>query len=154
MKIIKAENGRKTIKISKSEWKSIGRKAQWMSSSETVEIGPVPNGEECSQVGSNDYDYSGLNKIEVKAYINQLKRMFPNIPDGCRFVMVRNEHDFGTYFEAGIKFIPNQSDESDSPDPNAEYAYNIENNSPENWDAEAISELEQQGYFQFIKRKI
>lgn len=30
MKIITAENGKKTVKISKSEWETIGKKHGWM----------------------------------------------------------------------------------------------------------------------------
>lgn len=34
MKIVKAENGKKTVKISQSEWTSIGKKAGWMKKSQ------------------------------------------------------------------------------------------------------------------------
>jgi len=149
MKIVTA-NGKQKLTISKREWKAMGRQAQWMNAYETVDIGPVPNGEECAQVGSDKYDSSALNKIEVRVYIGQLQRMFPDIPTGCRFVMTRNEHDFGTYYEAGVKFLPSDEEE----DPNMDYAYDVQNNAPENWDSQAIEELERQGYFKFIPRKM
>ena len=30
MKIVKSENGKKTVKISKSEWEEIGKRARWI----------------------------------------------------------------------------------------------------------------------------
>lgn len=161
MKIVTA-NGKRKITISKREWKAMGRKAQWMSAYETVDVGPVPKGEKCAQVGSDKYDSSALNKMEVRAYIGQLQRMFPDIPSGCKFVMTRNEHEFGTYYEAGVKVLPSDDfeaydedgNEKYATDPNMEYAYNIANNAPENWDDQAIAELQQQGYFEFIPRKM
>lgn len=38
MKIIKTASGKKTIKISKSEWESIGKKAGWMKEAEIDEL--------------------------------------------------------------------------------------------------------------------
>jgi hypothetical protein len=161
MKIVTA-NGKQRIKMSKSEWKAIGIKAQWMSPYETVDIGPVPNGEDCAQVGSEKYDSYALNKMEVRAYIGQLQRMFPDTPAGCRFVMTKNEHEFGTYYEVGVKFRSSDDFEAYDEDgnkkydtdPNMEYAYKVENNAPEKWDDQAIAELQQQGYFKIIPRKM
>ena len=42
---------------------------------EYLEIGPVPAGEDCAQVGS--IDFRNQSKREMRAYINQLKREFP-----------------------------------------------------------------------------
>ena len=37
MKVIKTANGKKTIKISKREWESVGKKAGWIKSAYTSE---------------------------------------------------------------------------------------------------------------------
>jgi len=38
MKIVRAENGKKTVKISKSEWAGIGKKAGWMKQAQYDDI--------------------------------------------------------------------------------------------------------------------
>jgi len=43
MKIVTASNGKKTVKISKNEWKSIGKKHGWIKTSETEIIVQTPN---------------------------------------------------------------------------------------------------------------
>lgn len=137
------------LKISKSQWKEIGDKAGWiksaqlMSSFEELEIGPTPNAEPCAQVGTDNYLV--LSKMELRAYINQLKRMFPNMPDGVYYRITSNPHDFGTYHEVAIKF-PEDDDAA------VEYAYNVENNSPSNWDQQARDELQKQGYFEMLSK--
>lgn len=109
-----------------------------MSGYETLEIGSTPHGEDCAQVGSDDY--AQKTRIELKAFYNQLKRMFPNIPNGARYIKTNNPHDFGTYHEIAIKF---QEDDEEA----ANYAYNVENNTPEYWDEQAKAELTQAGYY-------
>lgn len=130
----------------------MGRQAQWMSEYETVDIGPVPNDENCAQVGSEEYDSISLNRMEVQAYVNQLERMFKRIPDGCWFTEISNNHDFGTYYEAGVKYSEMTNDDNNGAC--EEFSYNVQNNAPEQWDAEAIAELDQQGYFEIIPRKV
>jgi len=36
MKVVTASNGKKIIKISKKEWKNIGKKARWIKESQTI----------------------------------------------------------------------------------------------------------------------
>ena len=38
MKIIKTASGKQTIKISKSEWESIGKTAGWMKTSGAIDV--------------------------------------------------------------------------------------------------------------------
>jgi len=152
MKLTKTASGKKIkkIKISKKEWESIGKTAGWMkesqfgmlNSTDYVDIGSTPNGEDCAQVGSDNYN--ALSRIEGRAYINQLKRMFPNPPDGVLFSLKDFPHDFGTYYEVVVKYLT-ASEEA------AEFAGKVQNESPENWDEQAKAELQQQGYFDQIK---
>ena len=93
------------IKLSKSQWELAGKRAGWIKESqfrfdtEFLDIGPTPSGEDCAQVGNKTYDYYELSKIELVAYANQLKRMFPDMPQGLRIVKKANPHEFGTYYE-------------------------------------------------------
>lgn len=55
MKIVTAQNGKKTVKISKSEWQSIGKKAKWIISQAvnpnrgTIELGDTGEVQQSSQ---------------------------------------------------------------------------------------------------------
>jgi len=114
---------------------------QMLSRYEKLEIGSTPNDESCAQVGTEDY--YDLAIMEIKAYMHQLQRMFPipeNLQGVVSFVKKSNPHDFGTYYELAIKF-PEDNEEA------VDYAYNIENNSPANWDEPAKEELRSMGYF-------
>lgn len=122
------------------------KKAQLFSSFDELELGTTPTGEDCAQVGSKNYEYSTLARMELKAFYHQLTRLFPNPPAGVTFKTKSNPHDFGTYYDLAVKFDSN--DEAA-----AEYAYNVENNTPEEWDAGARAELEAQGYFQQLVNK-
>jgi len=55
MKIVTAENGKKTVRLSKSEWQSIGKKAKWIISQAfdpnkgTIELGDTGEVQQASQ---------------------------------------------------------------------------------------------------------
>lgn len=138
------------IKLSKSQWQSIGKQAGWIKQAQSfgrfdqLELGPTPADEDCAQVGTSDY-YE-LTKIEVKAYIHQLQRMFPNMPQGVYLRVQSNPHDFGTYHEVAVKY-PEDNEEAGT------FAFNMENNLPQNWDEEAKRELTQSGYFEKLKNQ-
>ena len=66
--------------------------------------------------------------------MHQLERAFPNPPAGCHLAIKSCDHEFGTYKEV-ICYYDDESDES------TKYAYNMENNTPENWDAAAVEEM-------------
>ena len=134
------------IKLSKTKWEEMGKKAGWLKTSQLMsnynylDLGPTPNGENCAQVGNTIYDYYQLSKIENEAYAHQLMRMFPDMPAGLRIIRKSNPHDFGTYHELNLKWV-------DGDDIAEEFAYKIEGSSPENWDEEAKAELTAKGYF-------
>ncbi len=89
-------------------------------------LGSTPCGEDCASVGADDY-YERM-KIEAKAYIAQLKRMFPLWEEkNVRFVNKGHAHDFGTYHEIAVVFDDNDESAVD-------YAYEIDNGLPEAWD--------------------
>lgn len=95
---------------------------------ETLELGPVPSMEDCEQVGPNYRPERA--RLECETHIAQLKRMFPDIPEGVRYIITRNPHSFGTYLEVAIRFDFDNEAQRD-------YAYMVESDGPENWDTES-----------------
>ena len=57
MKIVTAENGKKTVKISKSEWETIGKKHGWMKKTAATQIPAGNFSIEVSQ--ANDANHMG-----------------------------------------------------------------------------------------------
>lgn len=91
---------------------------------EYLELGSTPFGEDCAQVGSDNYQQQS--SVELSIYRKQLIRMFP---DSEHLLFVKSfPHDFGPYKELCIRY---------SNDREAEIAFNIEGNLPEYWDDEA-----------------
>jgi len=134
-------------KLSKNQWENIGKKAGWIKKAyaETkyaeISIGATPSGEPCAQLGSNNYEQ--LSATEIKAYSNQIKRMFPDMPMGIRFKKQANNHDFGVYHELAIQFDENNEEA-------VEYAYRVDGSVPEYWDEDAKIELESNNYFNLL----
>ncbi|HTF18290.1 MAG TPA: hypothetical protein VK658_09480 [Chryseolinea sp.] len=97
--------------------------------------GTTPYDEACAQIGSEDYmKYA---KLEAHAYIRQLTRTFGTNPEGTRFVLAHNPHDFGTYI--AIRFFYDDEDEN-----HLLYMAPMEGGCAE-WDATALSELKRNG---------
>jgi hypothetical protein len=106
-----------------------------------INIGSVPTAENCASVG--EADYYDQTQIELKAYIDQLYRLF-TLPEGAKFVAKSNSHDFGTYYEVEIKY-PAEWDYGDD-DVRLQPLYDCENYMPEYWDDEAKQYLMNNGY--------
>ena len=99
-----------------------------------IVIGSTPSGEDCQQVGSPTY--LQLTVAECQVFVRQLLRLFPNKPEGRSIGVKAFSHDFGTYHEVCV-FYDNTDEEQQI------YAYNVENNTPEYWDEQALAELEE-----------
>ena len=69
MKIVTAENGNKTVKISKSEWETIGKKHGWMKKTAATQI---PAGNFSIDVGQAN-DARGMDSPMVKGLSFQFK---------------------------------------------------------------------------------
>jgi hypothetical protein len=116
-----------------------------------LELSSSPYGENCAQVGSDDYN--DKSRIECKAYIQQLNRLFPSLQEGCNFGVKSFPHDFGSYREVCIIYpeklencLNDDNCDEDSTCENCKamkLIYDIENNLPENWDSEAIEYLKE-----------
>lgn len=98
-----------------------------------LEVGPVPHEEECVQVGSAGYQKQAWR--ECQAYKNQLERLFP-VPNGAPgyFAIKSFPHDFGSYYEVVVVY-------DEQNETSTEWAFNVENNAPARWDAEALSRI-------------
>lgn len=100
---------------------------------ERIEVGPTPYDESCAQVGIADYNEKATK--EMKAYINQLNREFPDAESkGVNFKIKWFNHDFGSYGEVCIVWNTDNAIAD-------ERAYEIDYNLPSNWDEEAKKEL-------------
>lgn len=93
-----------------------------------LSIGPTPSGESCEQLGPN-YNPTKARK-ECKAFIGQLTRTFGNPPEGARFKITSNPHDFGTYLDVVVEY-------DDTNDLATDFAFKVEDETPETWDTEA-----------------
>lgn len=98
-----------------------------------IELGPVPASETCVEVGTDNYMANSLR--ECKVYQRMLERLCP-IPQGLpvEFVVRSHPHDFGLYREVSVRFF-------DGNPAAVDFAYHVEANAPDQWDAIARDEL-------------
>jgi hypothetical protein len=102
-------------------------------SSQIMNIGPVPCEENAAQVGRTDYDEQSLR--ECKVFKRMLERLHPVPADALASLIVKSfPHDFGSYREVCVRY--------EDTDPVATaYAFDLERDTPEQWDAIARYEL-------------
>ena len=98
--------------------------------------GTTPYNESCAQVGSDDYTKNA--RMEAHAYISQLTRTFGVNPEGTRFALAHNPHDFGMYID--IRFFYDDEDAS-----HLAYMALVESRCA-NWDDTALGGLKANGY--------
>lgn len=104
---------------------------------DNLSLGPVPSAERCEQVGP-DYRPQAARQ-ECRAFINQLKRTFPQWDETeIDFRIMSHSHDFGTYLDVAVLYDDNAAKQ-------VSLAFHIEANTPDEWDADAIAELEAAG---------
>jgi hypothetical protein len=97
-----------------------------------LSIGPTPSGETCEQLGPH-YDATKARR-ECSAFVEQLRRVFGPEPEGARFRITSNPHDFGSYYDVVVVF------DDENPEAVA-YAFKVEGATPESWDAGAVDRL-------------
>jgi hypothetical protein len=98
-------------------------------------IGSTPHGEDCAQLGSDDY--MQRMRRETAAFIGQIKRVYGEPPEGCKLVVKGFPHDFGTYHEVCAVYEVGNG-------PAQMYAFAVEEDANEGlgeWDAEAKRDL-------------
>lgn len=104
---------------------------------EYYEIGPSPWGEECAQVGEENYSARAL--AECRAFINQILRHYPAPSKFGTLKPKRFSHDFGRYYEV-VACIHEWTQAKAIYD----WISQIEGDAKnvlENWDQEALAEL-------------
>ena len=100
---------------------------------EYIELGPVPAGEPCAQVGTDNYLARSMRECEV--FRRMLERVFP-IPEGLpvQYVVRSHPHDFGTYREVSVRYSGDDAAACD-------FAFQVESSVPDCWDPVAQQEL-------------
>jgi hypothetical protein len=100
---------------------------------EYMEIGSTPYGEDCAQLGSDDYRNRAENEMDT--YIRLLEREFPEaLGNNINFKKKWFNHDFGTYGEVCMFWNPEDGKAN-------AYVYYMESRLPEEWDKLAKEEL-------------
>lgn len=97
-----------------------------------INIGPSPCGEDCAQLGSDNYGERA--RRECNAFREQLRRQFGPEPGSARLAVKSFPHDFGSYYEVVCYY-------DDSDETGMDYAFRLESETPENWDDIARAEL-------------
>lgn len=90
-----------------------------------LSIGSVPSGEDCAQVGEEDYHVKAI--TECRRFLDLIKRTVGEPPEGAKLGIKGFEHDFGTYYEVVVYY--DVDDEAATS-----YAYKVESEAPQNWD--------------------
>lgn len=106
-------------------------------------IGATPCDEACAQVG--DRDYSERARVEMRVFINLIKRVLGEPPAGARLHVKAFPHDFGTYHEVCCTY--NTDDEAATL-----YAQRCEADAPATWDLTAVRQLITAGLPGFLDR--
>ena len=99
-----------------------------------ITLGSVPLDEACAQVGDSNYDKRS--RMESRAFINQLYRIFGKSPLGTHITPKSFPHDFGSYVEVCVVY---DTDSEASED----FAFKVECAIPTEWDSEARIELKE-----------
>jgi len=138
--------------LQKLSWDAAARRCN--DRREFFSLAPTPHDEECTQAGQDIPD----NIKECTALIGQLIRVHGEPPEGAEFILIRNDHEFGTYYEAGIFYMmpPEEDFESENEEfesPSMEYAQKCESGIPDKWDAEAIKELTEGEHTRFMPKQ-
>lgn len=95
-------------------------------SKEIMWLGSAPAEESCAQLGEADYARNA--KAECLAYIQAIKRVCGEPPEGADLRVRAEMHDFGSYYEVAVVYDPSNRAA-------AEYAFKAESEAPTTWAA-------------------
>lgn len=93
-------------------------------SSEKYYLGPAPADEQCVQVGSEGYEEKA--RAECKRYIEAIKQVCGEPPEGARLKVESQAHDYGSYLEVVVEFDPSKQAAQD-------YASKCDEHAPRTW---------------------
>jgi hypothetical protein len=91
-----------------------------------ISIGPTPAEESCQQVGTPSYS-SQAARAECQRFIEAIRKVVGEEPDGASLRIKSNPHDFGTYLDVVCYF---ESDDEEA----TRYAYRCESDAPSTWE--------------------
>lgn len=101
-----------------------------------ITVGSGPAEEDCAQLGTEGFEIRAY--AELKAYKGLIRRAIAaagrTIPEGFKFIIRENPHDFGVYLDLAVSF-PEECVES------SELFTWIDEFAPPVWDEEARQEL-------------
>lgn len=106
-----------------------------------IEIGSAPSDEACAQIGDPNFDQQ--NRRECRAFLDQIRRVFGEPPDGCQLKIVSNRHEYGVYREVAVVF-------DERNEASIEWAFRVDEEAPRTWDMTArrylaLAELTEDG---------
>ena len=93
-----------------------------------VSCGPAPCDERCAQAVDDDPTYYERSQEECQQYVKQLRRRFPNPPEGVRFKITRE----GDLRWADVVVLFGDGEDA------LNYALFVEANLPERWTDDAV----------------
>ncbi len=129
---------------------------------EFLTIAPTPHEEACTPAGAGHY-MDG--QFECAVLIDQLIRMHGEPPEGAQFFICNNDHEFGAYCEAAIRYeMPNddmdyeemsesQQAEYDKAAKAEAFALKMEGSIPDKWDEIALKQLRDAGHYLHIPKE-
>ena len=91
-----------------------------------LSLGPVPSEESCEQVGTPAYSPTRARR-ECRRFVELLRKTFGPEPEGARFRITSNPHDFGNYFDVIIEYDSNNREA-------VKYAFRAEDDTPSRWE--------------------
>jgi hypothetical protein len=94
-----------------------------------LEIAAGPADEQVEQANLPTTNYERMRE-ECRAFVEQLRRQFGEEPEGARLVVKRMPYGMESYYEVVCYYDRNQPASID-------YAFKLERETPEKWDAEA-----------------
>lgn len=137
--------------LQKLSWDNAARRCN--DRRELFSLACTPHDEECTQAGGEVSDML----IECRALVNQLIRVHGEPPDKAEFILVRNDHEFGTYYEVGIFFAMLTEEEMEEADadetPSQLYAQKCEIGIPDKWDVMALAEIKEAGHTKYLPKE-
>jgi hypothetical protein len=91
---------------------------------ELVYLGLAPANEACVQIG--DPDYAAKAMADCRRYIEAIRQVVGEEPEGAALRIKRAIHDFGTYFEVACEYDP-------TCEAAADYAFRCDRDAPTTW---------------------
>jgi len=99
-----------------------------------VELGSSPAEEECVSV-TPDGGYLPAMRAECRRYIDLIRHVCGEEPEGARLAIKSNPHDFGTYLEVVCWY-------DDDDEEAADYAWSLESRVPATWSAVPVPRVD------------